>query len=102
MTPAACEFSEIIVSSTKLIVETLPKLRQRKNFGKIQKAIIEINRLENEADALLRKSLSELFRKSKDPIDIIRWKDIYEIMEDITDETENIANILQDLITKYA
>ncbi len=102
MTPAAVEFSKIIVSSTKLVAETLPKLRHRKNFSKVQKAIIEINRLENEADALLRKNLAEMFKKPKDPIDIIRWKDIYEIMEDITDKTEGIANILQDLITKYA
>lgn len=102
MTPAAHEFSEIIVSSTKLVAETLPKLRHRKNFISVQKAIIEINRLENEADELLRKSLAELFKKPKDPIDVIRWKDIYEIMEDTTDKTENIANVLQDLITKYA
>lgn len=102
MTPAACEFSKIISQSTKVVAETLPKLRHRKNFGKIQKAVIEINRLENEADALLRHTLAALFRKTKDPIDVIRWKDIYEIMEDITDKTENIANVLQDLITKYA
>lgn len=102
MTPASFEFSKIIVASTKLVAETMPKLRQRKSFGKVQKAIIEINRLENTADALLRKSLAELFKKPKDPIDVIRWKDIYEIMEDITDETETIANTLQDLITKYA
>lgn len=102
MTPAAWEFSKIIVASTKLVAETLPKLRHRKNFSKVQKAIIEINRLENEADELLRKSLAELFKKPKDPIDVIRWKDIYEIMEDTTDKTENIADVLQDLITKYA
>lgn len=102
MTPAAYDFSKIITASTKLVSETLPKLRHRKNFARVQKAAIEINRLENEADALLRKSLSELFHKPKDPLDVIKWKDIYEIMEDITDKTEDIANVLQNLIIKYA
>lgn len=101
-TPEAYEFSKIIAASTKLVAETLPKLRHRRNFSKVQKAIIEINRLENEADELLRKSLAKLFKKPKDPIEVIRWKDVYETMEDVTDEVETIAHVLRDLITKYA
>lgn len=102
ITPVAKEFSEIIVSSTKVVSQTLPKLRHRKNFSQIRKAIVEINRLENEADDLLRKGLTELFKKPKNPVDVIRWRDIYEIMEDTTDKTEEIAHVLQNLITKYA
>lgn len=102
ISPVARSFSEIIVSSTKAVAQTLPKLRHRKNFHHISKAIVEINRLENEADDLLRKGLSELFKNHKNPIDIIRWRDIYEIMEDVTDKTEEIAHVLQNLITKYA
>ena len=102
ITPIAKEFSEIIVSSTKVVSQTLPKLRNRRNFSQVHKAIIEINRLENEADDLFKKGLTKLFKNPKDPIDIIRWKNIYEIMEDTTDKTEDIANVLQNLITKYA
>lgn len=102
ITPVAKEFSEIIVSSTKAVSQTLPKLRHRRNFSQVYKAIIEINRLENEADDLLKKGLTELFKNPKKPIDIIRWKSIYEIMEEATDKTEDIANVLQNLITKYA
>lgn len=100
--PTAKEFSEIIVKSTEIVAQTLPKLRERKNFPKVYKAIIEINRLENEADDLLRKGWGQLFKNPKNPIDVIRWRDIYEIMEDTTDKTEEIAHILNDLITKYA
>lgn len=102
ITPVAKEFSEIIVSSTKVVSQTLPKLRHRRGFAQVHKAIIEINRLENEADDLLRKGLTQLFKKPKNAIEIIKWRDIYEIMEDITDKTEDIANVLQTLITKYA
>lgn len=101
-TPTAFRFSEIISESTKVVAQTLPKLRKRKTFSQIQKSIVEINVLENQADDLLRKGLSELFKKPKNPIDIIRWRDIYEIMEDVTDRTEKIAHVLQNLTTKYA
>lgn len=102
VSPYARQFSEIIVSSAKVVAQTLPKLRHRRNFSQVNKSIVEINKLENEADDLLRKSLSELFKKPKNPIDVIRWRDIYEIMEDTTDKTEEIAHVLQNLITKYA
>lgn len=102
VSPSAHQFSEIIVSSTKVVVQTLPKLRHRRTFTQVHKSIIEINKLENEADDLLRKSLAELFKNPKNPIDVIRWRDIYEIMEDATDKTEEIAHVLQNLITKYA
>ena len=100
--PIAKDLSEIIVSSTKAISTILPKLRHRRNFSQIHKAIIEINRLENEADNLLRKGLTQLFKKPKNAIDVIRWRDIYEIMETTTDKAEDIAHVLQNLITKYA
>lgn len=102
ITPAARDFSKIITESTKFVVQALPKLRSRRTFPQVHKIIIEINRLENEADDLLRKSLTELFKNPKNAIDVIRWVNIYEIMEDTTDRAEDIANVLQNLITKYA
>lgn len=102
MTAAAAHFSQIIVASTKAVAAVLPKLRHRRTFCHIHEAIIEINRLENEADDLLRKSLTELFKNPKDPINVIRWRDIYTTMETTTDKTENIANVLRNLVTKYA
>lgn len=102
ITPIAHEFSEIITASTKLVAEILPKLRRRRTFSQVYKAIIEINRLENKADDLLSKSLTALFKNPKNPIDVIRWRDIYRIMENTTNKTEDIANVLQNLITKYA
>lgn len=102
ITPAVHEFSEIITTSTKLVAAILPKLRHRRNFSEVHKAIIEINRLENKADDLLKKSLTELFKNPKDPLEVIRWRDIYGYLEHITDKTEDIANVLQNLITKYA
>lgn len=102
VTPTASRFSKLITSSTKIVADILPKLRHRRTFHHVDKAIIEINRLENEADDLFRDSMTRLFKNPKDPIEVIRWRDIYGLMEDITDKTEDIANVLRNLVTKYA
>lgn len=102
MSPIAYELSKVITQCNEQIAKALPKLRHRRSFKEIHKASIELNRLENESDDLLRKGLRELFGKSRNPIDVIRWRDIYRLMEEVTDKGEDIAQILEGLITKYA
>ena len=63
---------------------------------------VEVNRLENEADALLRDSLAALFEESGDPIDVIKWKEIYETLEIVTDRCEDVANVIEGIILKMA
>lgn len=102
ITPWPAKFSKVIVASTKVVADTLPKLRHRRTFTQVDRAIVEINRLENEADDLFRESMTELFKNPKNPIDVIRFRELYGLMEDVTDKTENTANVLRNLITKYA
>jgi uncharacterized protein Yka (UPF0111/DUF47 family) len=85
-----------------MVAEAMPNLRNRRTFRNVDSAVIEINRLENEADDQLRQGLTELFRNSQDPVDIIRWRDIYQTMEEVTDAAEDIADVLRGLVTKYA
>jgi len=63
---------------------------------------VEVNRLENSADNLLRDSLAELFEQQGDPIEIIKWKEIYETMEIVTDRCEDVANVIEGIILKMA
>src|SRR6476469_9079768 len=101
-TETACKLAEVIRNCTHQIAGAMPSLRSRRNFRDISTAVIEINRLENEADELLRLGLTELFKTPHDPVDIIRWRDIYETMESVTDAAEDIADVLRGLVTKYA
>lgn len=101
-TPTACRLAGTIVASTQAVAQALPKLRNRRTFRDVTTAVIEINRLENEADELLRAGLKELFKNPTDPLDVLRWRDIYEMMEEVTDKTEDIADVLRGLVTKYA
>ncbi len=63
---------------------------------------VEVNRLENAADELLRDSLAALFDEEGDPIEVIKWKEIYETMEVVTDRCEDVANVIEGIILKMA
>jgi predicted phosphate transport protein (TIGR00153 family) len=63
---------------------------------------VEVNRLENSADNLLRDSVGALFEASVDPIEIIKWKEIYETMEIVTDRCEDAVNVIEGIILKMA
>jgi predicted phosphate transport protein (TIGR00153 family) len=63
---------------------------------------VEVNRLENSADKILRDSLAELFEQQADPIEVIKWKEIYETMEIVTDRCEDVANVIEGIILKMA
>jgi predicted phosphate transport protein (TIGR00153 family) len=102
MNKVSIQFSEIILDSTKVISKSLPKLNNRKTFPSINKAVSELNSLETKADELLKEGLRDLFKKPTNAVDVIRWRDIYNMMEEITDKTEDIADVLHDLIIKYA
>jgi predicted phosphate transport protein (TIGR00153 family) len=63
---------------------------------------VEVNRLENAADNLLRDSLAALFEEEGDPIEVIKWKEIYETMEVVTDRCEDVVNVIEGIILKMA
>lgn len=63
--------------------------------------IVEIHRLENEADDIYFRAIGELFRKGIDAVQLIKWKELYEILENATDRCESVANIIESIILKH-
>ncbi len=63
---------------------------------------VEVNRLENRADSLLRETLAAMFEDQADPIEVIKWKEIYETLEAVTDRCEDVANVIEGIILKMA
>jgi uncharacterized protein len=64
--------------------------------------IIEINRLENESDRICRTLIAQLFEEEKDPVQIIKWKEIYEVVETAVDKCEDVSNVIESAIVKNA
>jgi predicted phosphate transport protein (TIGR00153 family) len=91
--------ARILHEATRQIAGALPRLR---SFRNIHHFTVEINRLENDGDRVLREALASLFERGIDPMMVIRWKDIFERLEDAIDATETTANILQGIVIKNA
>jgi uncharacterized protein len=93
----AQEMARILHESARQIAGAIPRLR---TFKDIRHYTIEVNRLENEGDRMLREALASLFERGIDPMMVIRWKDIFERLEDAIDATERTANILEGIVIK--
>jgi len=88
-------FAKIIEDSTQQILEAI---RLTENSFDIAVFIIGINDLESEGDELLRNSIRHLFKTSTDPIHIMQYKEIYEVLEEVTDHCEDVADALETVI----
>ena len=87
----------ILVEATHALTNAMPRLRA---FGDVRHYTVEVNRLENDADRLSRQAIAGLFEGGIDPMVVIRWKDIFERLEEAIDATERVANILEGIIIK--
>jgi predicted phosphate transport protein (TIGR00153 family) len=93
----AIELAQILNQSTRAVAGAIPRLR---TFKDIHHYTVEVNRLENDGDRVVRQALASLFERGIDPMLVIRWKDIYERLEDAIDATETVANILEGIVIK--
>lgn len=89
--------AEKVSSCCGILADALAALHRKKP---VVGFCIEINRLENEADKLERNLLAALFRNEKDPIALIRQKEIYELLEATTDRCDDVANVIQNVSVK--
>ena len=96
--PGARELTQVIIKQTDEIRAAVAALEQKK--GVLAHAI-EINRLENEADRIHKHAIGQLFDEEKDPIAVIKWKEIYDILEEATDACEDVANLLENVVVKH-
>ena len=97
--PDARELARIIKASADQMVIALRALERRSG---VAEPAVEINRLENEADRIHQAAVRLLFDEERDPIAIIKWKEILDFLEDATDRCEDVANVVEGVIVKHA
>jgi uncharacterized protein len=100
-TTSACRAMADVIVQISLAMDRAIKCLRTMDPGFHEHAV-EVNRLENSADNLLRDSLAALFEENGDPIEVIKWKEIYETMETVTDRCEDVANVIEGIILKMA
>lgn len=94
----ARELSRIISESVVQVRLAMEALEHRKG---VIGPTVEINRLENEADRYHQKAMGQLFDEERDPIQIMKWKEILDLLEDATDRCEDVANLLENIVVKH-
>ncbi len=98
-TPASQQQARIIVRQCEAIHEATQRLR---SFKGLQQYLTEINRLENEGDRITRAAVAGLFSEKTRATDIIKWKDIYGLLEATIDKCEDVSDILEKIVVKHA
>ncbi|HWK12059.1 MAG TPA: DUF47 family protein [Vicinamibacterales bacterium] len=95
----ARELTRIIVDSAEQIACAMRALEGRRG---VAECAVEINRLENEADRLHQKAVQTLFQDERDAVEIIKWKEILDFLEEATDRCEDVANVVEGVVVKHA
>ena len=95
----ARELAKIISASANVVRDAVVALD--KHSGVLECAV-EINRLENEADRVHQKAVGQLFDEERDPITVMKWKEILDLLEDATDRCEDVANLLENVVVKHS
>ncbi|MFZ0033810.1 MAG: DUF47 family protein [Sedimentisphaerales bacterium] len=96
------EFAVVIEESVQAVARAIGGLRRIKNVRVVFDACVEVNRLENVGDAMRDRVLMELFTTVQDPIEVIKWKDIYQDAETVLDICEDVAHIVDSIMVKQA
>jgi uncharacterized protein Yka (UPF0111/DUF47 family) len=98
-TPVSRKLSETIVEITKEMVEAVAALRRQKG---VVEHCIRMKQLENQGDVAYHEAVASLFAEQIDPIEVIKWKDIYENMERCIDMAEAVAHVLESVVLKHS
>ena len=96
--PLAVQQAEVLVSAAEHLVTAIKDLERLEG---LESHWIKIHTLENEGDALFRTAVADLFAKSTDPVEIIKWKDLHALIEMAIDRCEDVANIVETIVVKH-
>jgi predicted phosphate transport protein (TIGR00153 family) len=101
--PEARDLAAVLVKQVETMQEAVRGLRNmKKDPGAILEACKEMNVLENQADSLTRRTMAKLFKRGNDPLTVMKWKEIIDLIEDATDRAEDVANVIEGVVLEHA
>jgi hypothetical protein len=100
--PGILKMAELIELSCDQVRNAVKELRNMKNMRNITEALVKVNSIENQADDVFDQSIDRLFETEPDAKEVIKKREIYQVMEIVTDKCEDAANVIESIIIKYA
>jgi predicted phosphate transport protein (TIGR00153 family) len=102
MTREVQDLAAVLVRATEAVARAVAGLRNVSRAQGMLEHCIEVNRLENEGDEILRNAVAKLFKENADPLLVMKWKEVYEALENATDRCEDVANIIEGVVLEHA
>jgi len=102
VTPEAIELAQILEASATEVAKAVAALPNLKEAKTLLDLCVSINKHENAADTVFRRGLARLFKEAGDPLEVMKWRDIYEALETATDRAEDVANIIEGIVLEHA
>ena len=100
--PGAKEIADILVKCCENIVRAVELLPSMAKSKEILDITVAIGKLENEADTVYRQSIAALFKPGNDPLEVMKWRDIFDALESATDRCADVANVIEGVVLEYA
>ena len=100
--PAILKMADLIAQGSAQICGAVKELRNMRNMRTITDALVRVNNIENQADDIFDRSIERLFEQEPDVKEVIKKRDIYQVMEIVTDKCEDATNVIESIIIKYA
>lgn len=101
-TPDARRLGDMIEECSKELIGVMQEFKDMKKSKSLKEKIIEVNRIENEGDIVFRVAIRKLFSDGSEALEVIKWKDIYELLENALDACETVANTVEGVVMKHA
>jgi hypothetical protein len=96
------KMADVIAQGCVAVSKAVKELRNMKNMRQITDALVQINSIENQGDDIFDMSIEKLFAEENDAKEVIKKREIYQVMEIVTDKCEDAANVIESIIVKYA
>lgn len=100
--PDALKMADMIIKCTEELMGVMSELKNMKTSKVLKDRIIEVNRIEDAGDDIFRNAMQSLFVNENDSLEVIKWKEIYEYLENTLDACEDVANIIEGVVMKHA
>jgi uncharacterized protein Yka (UPF0111/DUF47 family) len=100
--PDARELAGVLVAAAETMQQAVRGLRDVKNPERVLEACKQVNVYENQGDTLIRRALADLFKSGLDPLTVMKWKEILDLVEDGIDRAEDVANVIEGVVLEHA
>jgi uncharacterized protein len=100
--PDARELAGVLVAAAETMQQAVRGLRDVKNPKRVLEACKAVNVCENQGDTLIRRAIADLFKSGLDPLTVMKWKEILDLIEDAIDRSEDVANVIEGVVLEHA